>query len=52
VSTLYENLAAFEAAREGYRTDPGAQAFLAKLARLIREPSSSDLLEVLVPMPG
>jgi quinol monooxygenase YgiN len=51
VSTLYEDMAAFEVAQQGYRSDPGAQNFLAKIEPLIREPLAGDLLEVLMPMP-
>lgn len=51
VSTLYEDPAAYEKAQQFYQADPGAQSFVAKVDSLIREPSASDLLEVLVPMP-
>ena len=51
VSTLYEDMAAFEAAQQMYQSDAGAQSFLAKLGLLIREPLANDLLEVLLPMP-
>jgi hypothetical protein len=52
VSTLYDDLAAFEAARKFYQSDAGSQSFMANIGSLVREPLAFDLLEVLVPMPG
>ncbi len=51
VSTLYKDTAAFETMRQWYQSDAESQRFVAKLETLIREPTASDLLKVLVPMP-
>ncbi len=52
VSTLFEDLAAFEALRKRDQSDADFQKFVAKIASLIRKPAGFDLLEVLVPMPS
>jgi hypothetical protein len=51
VTTLFEDLAAFEVQRKQY-SDPESQKLVAKLASLVRKPLAYDLLEVLVPMPS
>ena len=52
VSTLFENLAAFETLRKQDQTDADFQKFAAKIGSLIREPAAFDLMEVLVQMPS
>ena len=52
VSTLFEDLAAFEAFRKRDQSDADFQKFVAKIGSLIRKPTAFDLLEVLVPMPS
>jgi hypothetical protein len=52
VSTLFEDLAAFEAFRKRDQSDADFQKFVANISSLIRKPTAFDLLEVLVPMPG
>jgi quinol monooxygenase YgiN len=52
VSTLFEDLAAFEAFRKRDQSDADFQKFVAKIASLIRKPAVFDLMEVLVPMPS
>jgi hypothetical protein len=52
VSTLFEDLAAFEASRKRDQADADFQKFVAKIASLIRKPTAFDLMEVLVPMPS
>jgi hypothetical protein len=52
VSTLFEDLAAFESLRKKDQADADFQKFLAKIGSLIRQPAAFDLMEVLVPMPS
>lgn len=52
VSTLFEDLAAFEALRKRDQSDADFQKFVAKIGSLIRKPAEFDLLEVLVQMPS
>lgn len=52
ISTLFEDLAAFEAQRKRDQGDADFQRFVGKLASLIRKPTGFDLLEVLLPMPS
>jgi hypothetical protein len=52
VSTLFEDLAAFEALRKRDQADADFQKFVAKIGSLIRKPAGFDLMEVLVPMPS
>jgi hypothetical protein len=51
VSTLFDELAAFEAQRKRDQADGDFQKFVGKLASLIRKPTDFDLMEVLAPMP-
>ncbi len=52
VSTLFDNLAAFEAQRKQDQMDGDFQKFAGKLASMIRKPTAFDIMEVLVPMPS
>jgi quinol monooxygenase YgiN len=52
VSTLFDDLAAFEALRKRDQSDADFQKFVAKIGSLIRKPAAFDLMEVLVPMPS
>lgn len=52
VSTMFDDLAAFEAFRKRDQADAEFQKFVAKIASLIRKPTDFDLLELLVPMPS
>ena len=52
VSTLVEDLAAFEALRKRDQADVDFQKFVAKIGSLIRQPAGFDLMEVLVQMPS
>jgi quinol monooxygenase YgiN len=52
VSTLFEDLAAFEALRKRDQSDVDFQKFAAKIGSLIRKPAAFDLMEVLVQMPS
>ena len=52
VSTIFDDLAAFEAFRKRDQADVEFQKFVAKISSLIRKPTDFDLLELLVPMPS
>jgi hypothetical protein len=52
VSTLFDDLAAFESLRNRDQADADFQKFLANVGSLIRQPAAFDLMEVLVPMPS
>jgi len=52
VSSLFDDLAAFEASRKRDQADADFQKFVARLVPSLRKPSSFDLMEVLVSMPG
>jgi hypothetical protein len=52
VILLFDDLAAFEAARRRNQADTTFQKFTAKLASVLREPAAVELFEVLVVMPG
>ncbi len=52
VSTLFADLAAFEALRKKDQADADFQKFVAKIGSLIRKPAAFDLMEVLVQMPS
>ncbi len=52
VSTLFDDLAAFEAQRKRDQSDGDFQKFVGKIASLIRKPTAFDLMEVLVQMPS
>ena len=52
VSTLFDDLAGFEAQRKRDQADGDFQKFVGKLSSLIRKPTAFDLMEVLAPMPS
>ncbi len=52
VGTRFDDLAAFEASRKRDQADGDFQKFVGKLSSMLRKPSSFDLMEVLVPLPG
>jgi hypothetical protein len=52
VSTLFNDLASFEAQRKRDQADTDFQKFVGKLTSLIRKPVAFDLMEVLVQMPS
>ncbi len=52
VGLQFPDLAGVDKLRQANRTDPGLQAYQAKLAPLIRAPGKSELLEVLLPAPA